>query len=143
MLRHVIGTTLVIAVLVAAFVLVYGIGWDALIHFIHLRALAFVLVGWGALLLVNQGWDGTAAFLRNLSGKELGSNVGAVAVFSEKVVIALAISAWIVAGTTYVVTYEDYSQIGAHLAFAWMATLYAAVLYLVSAAVVGRMRVVE
>jgi len=143
MIRHVLGTVFVIAALVVAFVRTYGIGTEALLYFVNVKALAFVSAGWTALLVVNQGWKGTVAFFRTLTRRGAASNPGPMAAYSEKVAIALAVSAWMVAGTTYVVTYEDFSQIGAHLTFAWMSTLYAAVLYLISAAVVGRVQVVE
>lgn len=143
MIRHVIGTVLVIIALVVSVVLVYGGGWDALALFIHLRALAFVLVGWAALLLVNQGWNGTVAFFRSLVWKEASDLAHPVARYSEKVVIALVVTAWIVATIIFLVSDEGFSQLGVPLRFAMMSTLYAAVLYLVSAAVVGRVPVAE
>ena len=143
MIRHTLGTVLVIAVLIAAFVLVYEGGWNVLLLFAHLRALAFILVGWAALLLVNQGRTGTVAFLRSLTGMESGDLAKSVARYSEKVVIALVVTAWIVAAVTFLVTADDISQFGVPLRFAMMSTLYAAVLYLVSAAAVGQEQPVE
>jgi len=143
MIRHILGTALVIAVLVVAFVWILGGGWEAVSLFVHLRALPFILVGWGALLLINHGLAGTVAFFKSLAGKDSVALAQPVARYSEKVVIALVVTAWIVAAVTFLVTADDISQFGVPLRFAMMSTLYAAVLFLVSATVVGRVPLVE
>ncbi len=143
MIRHILGTTLVIAVLIVAFVWILGGGWEAVSLFVHLRALAFILVGWVALLMINHGLAGTMAFFKSLAGKDSGALAQPAARYSERVVIALVVTAWIVAAVTFLVTADDVSQFGVPLRFALMSTLYAAVLFLVSAAVVGRVQLAK